>query len=82
MPRPIPFCITLYLVERQRVGALAGAPALLACYPIFYITDVKDTFFGGSFASLVSFFVQKEHYDEKELEELKQLMETIEAKNQ
>ena len=51
-------------------------------YTYSYITDVKDTFFGGSFASLVSFFVQKEHYDEKELEELKQLMETIEAKNQ
>ena len=50
-------------------------------YTYSYIADVKDTFFGGSFASLVSFFVQKEQYDEGEMEELKQLMKTIEAKN-
>ena len=50
-------------------------------YTYFYITDVKDTFFEGSFANLVSFFVQKEHYSEEEMSELKQLMKTIEEKN-
>ena len=50
-------------------------------YTYSYITDVKDTFFGGSFASLVSFFVQKEQYNEEEMQELKQLMKTIEAKS-
>lgn len=51
-------------------------------YTYSYITDVKDTFFGGSFASLVSFFVQKEQYNEEEMQELKQLMKTIEAKSE
>ena len=71
-------------VKPERVGKANRFSPLVSKedYTYSYITDVKDTFFGGSFASLVSFFVQKEHYDEKELEELKQLMETIEAKNQ
>jgi predicted transcriptional regulator len=49
-------------------------------YTYSYITDVKDTFFGGSFTSLVSFFAQKEHYKEEDLAELKELMGKIEAK--
>ena len=49
-------------------------------YTYSYITDVKDTFFGGSFTSLVSFFAQKEYYNEEDLAELKELMEKIEAK--
>ena len=49
-------------------------------YTYSYINDVKDTFFGGSFTSLVSFFAQKEHYNEEDLAELKELMEKIEAK--
>jgi predicted transcriptional regulator len=71
-------------VKPERVGKANRFSPLVSKedYTYSYITDVKDTFFGGSFASLVSFFVQKEHCDEKELEELKQLMETIEAKNQ
>jgi predicted transcriptional regulator len=50
-------------------------------YTYSYIADVKDTFFEGSFTNLVSFFVQKEHYSEEEMSELKQLMKTIEEKN-
>lgn len=50
-------------------------------YTYSFITDVKDTFFEGSFANLVSFFVQKEHYGEDEIAELKQLMKTIEKNN-
>jgi len=41
---------------------------------------VKDTFFGGSFTSLVSFFAQKEQYSAEELAELNDLMAKIEAK--
>ena len=50
-------------------------------YTYSYIADVKDIFFEGSFTNLVSFFVQKEHYSEEEMSELKQLMKTIEEKN-
>lgn len=34
------------------------------------MTEVKDTFFGGSVSDLVSFFVREEEIDSKEIEEL------------
>ena len=70
-------------VKPEKVGKANRFSPLVSKedYTYSYIADVKDTFFGGSFASLVSFFVQKEQYDEGEMEELKQLMKTIEAKN-
>lgn len=49
-------------------------------YTYSFISDVKDTFFGGSFTSLVSFFAKKEQYTDEELAELKELMTKIEAK--
>lgn len=71
-------------VKPERIGKANRFSPLVSKddYTYSYINEVKDTFFGGSFASLVSFFVQKEYYDEKELEELKRLMKTIETKNQ
>lgn len=71
-------------VKPERIGKANRFSPLVSKddYTFSYINEVKDTFFGGSFASLVSFFVQKEYYDEKELEELKRLMKTIETKNQ
>ena len=50
-------------------------------YTYSYISDVKDTFFGGSFSSLVSFFAQKEHYNEEEVAELKELMHKLRKRN-
>lgn len=35
-----------------------------------YMAEVKCTFFGGSFASLVSFFAKNEHFTDEEVEEL------------
>ena len=49
-------------------------------YTYSFISDVKDTFFGGSFTSLVSFFAKKEQYTDEELAELKELMTKIESK--
>ena len=71
-------------VKPERVGKANRFSPLVSKedYTYSFINDVKDTFFGGSFASLVSFFVQKESNDEKELEELKLLMKNIEEKNQ
>ena len=71
-------------VKTERVGKANRFSPLVSKedYTYSFINDVKDTFFGGSFASLVSFFVQKESNDEKELEELKLLMKNIEEKNQ
>lgn len=71
-------------VKPEKVGKANQFTPLVSKddYTYSFINDVKDTFFGGSFASLVSFFVEKEHYNEGELEELKQLMKNIETKNQ
>lgn len=71
-------------VKPEKVGKANQFTPLVSKddYTYSFINDVKDTFFGGSFASLVSFFVEKEHYNESELEELKQQMKNIEEKNQ
>ena len=71
-------------VKPEKVGKANQFTPLVSKddYTYSFINDVKDTFFGGSFASLVSFFVEKEHYNEGELEELKQLMKNIEENNQ
>lgn len=70
-------------VKPERVGKANRFMPLVSKedYTYSYITEVKNTFFDGSFANLVSFFVQKEQYDEDELSELKQLMKAIEHKN-
>lgn len=39
--------------------------------------DVKDSFFGGSISSLVSFFVNKEKLSEKEKNELMKIMDSL-----
>ncbi len=35
-----------------------------------YLTDIKNTFFSGSFSSLVSFFAQRENLGEEEINEI------------
>lgn len=69
-------------VKPEKVGKANRFSPLVSKddYTYSFISDVKDTFFGGSFTSLVSFFAQKEQYTDEELAELKKLMIKIETK--
>ena len=69
-------------VKPERVGKANRFSPLVNKddYTYSFISDVKDTFFDGSFTSLVSFFARKEQYTDEELAELKELMTKIESK--
>ena len=69
-------------VKPERVGKANRFSPLVSKddYTYSFISDVKDTFFDGSFTSLVSFFARKEQYTDEELSELKELMTKIESK--
>ena len=69
-------------VKPERVGKANRFSPLVSKddYTYSFISDVKDTFFDGSFTSLVSFFAKKEQYTDEELTELKELMTKIESK--
>jgi predicted transcriptional regulator len=69
-------------VKPERVGKANRFSPLVSKddYTYSFISDVKDTFFDGSFTSLVSFFAKKEQYTDEELAELKDLMTKIESK--
>lgn len=69
-------------VKPERVGKANRFSPLVSKddYTYSFISDVKDTFFDGSFTSLVSFFAKKEQYTDGELAELKELMTKIESK--
>ena len=69
-------------VKPERVGKANRFSPLVSKddYTYLFISDVKDTFFDGSFTSLVSFFAKKEQYTDEELAELKELMTKIESK--
>ncbi len=69
-------------VKPERVGKANCFSPLVSKddYTYSFISDVKDTFFDGSFTSLVSFFAKKEQYTDEELAELKELMTKIESK--
>ncbi|MBQ6652182.1 MAG: BlaI/MecI/CopY family transcriptional regulator [Prevotella sp.] len=43
--------------------------------------DVKDTFFGGSAASLVSFFARRESLSEEEINELRRIIDNVNPRN-
>lgn len=69
-------------VKPERVGKANRFSPLVSKddYTYSFISDVKDTFFDGSFTSLVSFFAKKEQYTDEQLAELKELMKKIESK--
>ena len=69
-------------VKPERVGKANRFSPLVSKddYTYSFISAVKDTFFDGSFTSLVSFFAKKEQYTDEELAELKELMTKIESK--
>ena len=82
MPEPKPALTTLLtflkilkqkgFVESDKKGKSQLFSALMSKeeYTRVFLHDVKDTFFGGSFTSLVSFYARKEHLSESEIEEL------------
>ena len=43
-------------------------------YTSYYMRDVRDTFFGGSFRSLVSFFAEEENLSQQEIDDLLALL--------
>ena len=69
-------------VKPEKVGKANRFTPLVSKddYTYSFISDVKDTFFDGSFTSLVSFFAKKEQYTDEQLAELKELMTKIESK--
>ncbi|MBR5084252.1 MAG: BlaI/MecI/CopY family transcriptional regulator [Prevotella sp.] len=82
MPDPKPALTTLLtflkilkqkgFVESDKKGKsqLFSARISREKYTRVFLHDVKDTFFGGSFTSLVSFYAREEHLSESEIEEL------------
>ena len=82
MPEPKPALTTLLtflkilkqkgFVESDKKGKSQLFSALMSReeYTRVFLHDVKDTFFGGSFTSLISFYARQEHLSESEIEEL------------
>ena len=44
-------------------------------YTRTYMEEVKQTFFGGSFSSLVSFFAKEEQLNDKDIAEILSIIE-------
>jgi predicted transcriptional regulator len=86
MPEPKPATTTLLtflkiltekgFVEAVKVGKgkLFSARVSRRDYTSFYMRDVRDTFFGGSFRSLVSFFAEEENLSQQEIDDLLALL--------
>ena len=91
MPEPKPALTTLLtflkiltekgFVQTERKGKSNRFTALMSRdeYAGAVVTEVKDTFFGGSFSSLVSFFAKREHLSESEIEEIISLIKQSNA---
>ncbi len=79
-PKPAPTTLLTFLkiltekgfVRTERMGKNNRFTALVSHdeYAGEMVKDVKDSFFGGSFASLVSFFAKQEKLSDKEINEL------------
>ncbi len=84
-PKPAPTTLLTFLkilkekgfLVTEKVGkALRFTPTISReQYTRQYMDDVKDTFFGGSLASLVSFFAQRENLSKEEREEIIRLIQ-------
>ena len=63
-------------VEAVKVGKgkLFSAKVSRRDYTSYYMRDVRDTFFGGSFRSLVSFFAEEENLSQQEIDDLLALL--------
>ena len=83
-PKPAPTTLLTFLkiltekgfVRTVRQGKSNRFTALISHdeYAGEVVTEVKNSFFGGSFASLVSFFAKREHLSEAEIDELVSLI--------
>lgn len=64
-------------VSTEKVGRKHVFSALVSRddYTATYMKDVKNTFFGGSLASLVSFFAERENLSAEEREEIIRLIQ-------
>ena len=92
MPEPKPATTTLLtflkilkekgFVTTEKMGkALRFTPMMSRDqYTRQYMTEVKNSFFGGSFTSLVSFFAKDEQLTKEDLEELEKIIQSQKAK--
>lgn len=79
-PKPAPTTLLTFLkilkdkgfVESLKLGKAQLFTAKMSRdeYVHQYMTEVKRTFFGGSFASLVSFFAKSERLTDEEVDEI------------
>ena len=87
MPEPKPALTTLLtflkilkdkgfiIAEKVGTGQLFKALVSREDYTRTYMNEVKQTFFGGSFTSLVSFFAKEEKLTDDELSEILRIIE-------
>jgi predicted transcriptional regulator len=87
MPEPKPALTTLLtflkilkdkgfiIAEKVGKGQLFKALVSREDYTRTYMNEVKQTFFGGSFTSLVSFFAKEEKLTDDELSEILRIIE-------
>ena len=62
-------------------GHIFSALVSKADYTSYYIREVKNTFFGGSFSSLVSFFAKNEQLSQQEIDEIKEIVSQLKTEN-
>ena len=89
MPEPKPALTTLLTflkilkekgfvaAEKLGKGQLFKALVSREDYTRTYMNEVKQTFFGGSFTSLVSFFAKEERLSDREIEEIVSIIEGL-----
>ena len=63
--------------EKIGRGNIFSALISKSDYTSYYMREVKNTFFGGSLTSLVSFFAKEEHLSEKEIDEIMNIFEKM-----
>lgn len=63
--------------EKKGKAQLFSAAISREQYTRHYLTEVKNTFFGGSFASLVSFFAQEESLSAQEIDEIMDILKKL-----
>ena len=89
MPEPKPALTTLLtflkilkekgFVTAEKLGKGQLFKALISRedYTRTYMNEVKQTFFGGSLTSLVSFFAKEEQLSDKEINEIVSIIEKV-----
>ena len=86
-PKPAPTTLLTFLkilrekgfVVTEKMGkALRFIPAISReHYTSMYMNEVKNTFFGGSVSSLVSFFARHEQLSDEEISEIAQIIKDL-----